>query len=214
MAQSTLTFRRAISTTVSLALATTGMTVAAVPAAAKDKAERHRGYGYGSGYGYYGPRSSRYGRYPYRYRHRDRVDAGDVIAGVLVLGTIAAIASSASKAKKDDRDRRTERRSDDRRWDDRRAEDRRDDGRYDDRAGVVRADGTGDAMARAVDACGWAAESDAGRDARVDAINGVRRDGPAWIVTGDVRTTGTERSVVRPFTCTFDDGRVRNVVFG
>ena len=31
------------------------------------------------------------------HRHRDRVDAGDIIAGVLILGGIAAIASAASR---------------------------------------------------------------------------------------------------------------------
>ena len=38
-----------------------------------------------------------YGRYydPYRYRHRrNRVDAGDVITGVLILGGIAAVANA------------------------------------------------------------------------------------------------------------------------
>ena len=37
------------------------------------------------------------------YRHRDRVDAGDVIAGVLILGGIAAIASAAGKQREDRR---------------------------------------------------------------------------------------------------------------
>lgn len=51
------------------------------------------GFGFGSGFG----RSRRYRG----YRHRDRVSAGDVIAGIAVLGTIAAIASSASKRKRE-----------------------------------------------------------------------------------------------------------------
>lgn len=34
-----------------------------------------------------------------RYHHHDRIDAGDVLAGVLILGGIAAIASAASKSK-------------------------------------------------------------------------------------------------------------------
>lgn len=42
-----------------------------------------------------------------RYRHRNRVDAGDVIAGVLVIGAIAAIAGSASNSSRE-RDRRRE----------------------------------------------------------------------------------------------------------
>ena len=32
------------------------------------------------------------------HHHRDRVDAGDVIAGILIIGGIAAIASAASKS--------------------------------------------------------------------------------------------------------------------
>lgn len=38
-----------------------------------------------------------------RWHRRDRVDAGDVIGGILVIGTIAAIASAASKASQRDR---------------------------------------------------------------------------------------------------------------
>lgn len=39
----------------------------------------------------------------YRRHHRDRVDAGDVIAGALIIGGIFAIASAASKNDRDDR---------------------------------------------------------------------------------------------------------------
>lgn len=49
---------------------------------------------------------------PHHQRHRDKVDAGDVIAGALILGGIAAIASSANKRAKE---RARERYEDD--WD-------------------------------------------------------------------------------------------------
>jgi hypothetical protein len=32
------------------------------------------------------------------WRHRDRVDTGDVLAGILIIGGIAAVASAASKS--------------------------------------------------------------------------------------------------------------------
>ena len=43
-----------------------------------------------------------------RWRHhRNRIDAGDVLAGVLIIGGIAAIADAASRPKRDDRYRET-----------------------------------------------------------------------------------------------------------
>lgn len=42
-------------------------------------------------------------RYRYNRRNRDRVDAGDVIAGALIIGGIFAIASAASKNDRTDR---------------------------------------------------------------------------------------------------------------
>ena len=38
-------------------------------------------------------------------RHNDRVDAGDIFTGILIIGGIAAIASAASKSAKDKRER-------------------------------------------------------------------------------------------------------------
>ena len=46
------------------------------------------------------------------HHHRDRVDAGDVLAGILIIGGIAAIASAASSKKRDRRDRRDDNRPD------------------------------------------------------------------------------------------------------
>lgn len=53
-----------------------------------ETANRYRGYG--------------------RHRHRDRIDGGDILAGVLILGGIAAIAGAASKS--NDRSDRYDRR--------------------------------------------------------------------------------------------------------
>ncbi|HEY9090945.1 hypothetical protein [Parasphingorhabdus sp.] len=115
-----------------------------------DKAEGWRSYrGYRNYRGYRG-----YGR-GYR-RHRDRIDAGDIIAGALIIGGIAAIASAASKnARSNDSDYRNDRRYDDRRYDDRSYNDRR----YDDR--------DLSAMDMAVNVCSDAAERQAGDNARV-----------------------------------------------
>ncbi|MGB7407446.1 MAG: hypothetical protein WA908_02990 [Pontixanthobacter sp.] len=95
------------------------------------------------------------GRY---YRHRNRgVDAGDVIAGVLILGGIAAVVDAASKG---DRDR-----------DYRNAPDYRDRrGRYDNQSGLD----------RAIDICRSAVD----RDARVENIDSVNRTRTGWSVTG------------------------------
>ena len=103
-----------------------------------------------------------------RYR-RNRVDAGDVIAGVLVIGAIAAIASSASSSK---RDRRTR----DDRYDNRdvqqRSQPRRGDARFNGESGI---DG-------AVSQCVSAIE----RDVRVDSVDTVNRSADGWRVTGSI----------------------------
>ncbi|MEL7686509.1 hypothetical protein AAG592_03300 [Citromicrobium bathyomarinum] len=44
-----------------------------------------------------GDEASQYRRYRYHRRHRDRIDAGDIIAGAVIIGGIFAIASAASK---------------------------------------------------------------------------------------------------------------------
>lgn len=49
------------------------------------------------------PVSARGGHHWHRW-HRDRVDSGDVLAGVLILGGIAAIASAANKQDRQDRE--------------------------------------------------------------------------------------------------------------
>ena len=49
-------------------------------------------------------RDHRWGRH-----HRDRVDAGDVLTGILIIGGLAAIASAASKSDRDRREREANR---------------------------------------------------------------------------------------------------------
>ena len=106
--------------------------------------------------------SSYYGRYydPYRYRHRrSRVDAGDVITGVLILGGIAAVANAVKNSNRDERYRHRD-------WRDRRDAPYRD------------GDTTG--LDRAASLCVAAIE----RDARVEAVDGIDRSAAGWTVVG------------------------------
>jgi hypothetical protein len=116
-------------------------------------------------------------------RHR-RVDAGDVVAGVLILGGIAAIADAANNRRRNrdvvivDRDQRYDRR------DDRRRYDRREDGTR--------------GLDRAVDQC----VGEIQRDVRVDTVDGVDRTAQGWVVTGTLFNGSG-------FTCSIDNnGRI------
>jgi hypothetical protein len=124
-----------------------------------------------------------------RWRHHDRVDAGDVIAGVLVLGTIAAVASAASSAKRD-RDYRYPRTypSPDRPYDYR---SRSTDWRSGDSRGID----------RAVDTCAREVE----RNSAIGTVDNVQRTGTGWRVSGRLRSGA-------PFDCSIgNDGRVEGV---
>ena len=97
-----------------------------------------------------------------RYRGRDGIDAGDVIAGALVIGGIAAIASAGSQQDWNHG-----------RYDDRRHDDRR---HYNDDYGYFR---NGYGSRSAVDQCVRAAEREASRYGRaritdVTSINRIR----------------------------------------
>lgn len=151
-------------------------------------AEGRRGYR-----GYRGYRGNR-GRRGHR-RHRGRVSGGDVVAGILILGGIAAIASAASSNKR-------ERRSEDRDYRDR---DYRSDRRNNERQSQV---GT-TAMQRAISVCTNAAEQQAGRDARISEITAVARDGNGWRVEGEM--TGATQS---NFLCGATNDRVDFVQLG
>ncbi|MFM6933334.1 MAG: hypothetical protein ACKOUT_13960 [Novosphingobium sp.] len=126
-------------------------------------------------------------------RHNDGIDGGDVLAGVLVLGTIAAIASAASKSSKDKREREEDaRRSGDDSW------------RYgDDRRGDRPSDmGRGVSLDTAVDTC--VADVERGTN-RVDTVDNVNRQGDGWRVEG--RTQGGAS-----WNCSVDgSGRVKGV---
>lgn len=144
-----------------------------------------------------------------RHWHRDRgIDGGDVLAGVLIIGGIAAIAAAASKSARDKRER--EARYPDRRYpSDRDYRDYRDyrdrsggygEPRYDDRpygSGGWRGEGSMDA---AIETC--IGEVERGRD-RVDTVDAVNREGDGWRVEGRVEGG-------REFGCSVDrDGRMR-----
>jgi len=147
--------------------------------------------GWGGGWGGWG-----------RHYHRDRVDAGDVLTGILIIGGIAAIASAASKADKRDRDRR---RDDDRRYPDEQyrsdsnagyGQDNRPEWRGNDRASA------GSGIDDAVNAC---IDEVARGSARVDGVDTVNREGQGWRVQGRTIKGGD-------FVCSVDQsGRVSEI---
>ncbi len=134
---------------------------------ADETAERHR----------------RYKRYRH-YRHRrHRVDAGDIIAGVLILGGIAAVADAAKKSRDRNRDR---------------------DYRYEPNQRYPEQRSQSNELNAAADQCAYAAEERGGRDARVQRIDKVERDGNGWMVEGTIST----RSGSDSFKCGVTNGRI------
>lgn len=131
-----------------------------------------------------------------RYRRDRGIDAGDVLAGVLVIGGIAAIASAASKNKRDRDYRNRDYRYRDRDY-------RNQDSRYRDRRGDSRYDGAR-GLDNAVNMCVREIE----RDVRVDTVDEVNRSGEGWRVTGSLYNGDG-------FTCRIgSDGRIEDVNFG
>jgi hypothetical protein len=137
------------------------------------------------------------------HRHGDGIDGGDVVAGLLIFGGIAAIAAAASSKSNKDRQAHT----DDRYRDDR--DYREDDTRY-----VPPADERGESyrpgsnwrsdlsVDGAVDACVGAVEQGT---RSIDSVEAVNRDGDGWRVSGRLRG-GND------FSCSVDgQGRVRSV---
>jgi hypothetical protein len=114
-----------------------------------------------------------------RWRHRDRVDTGDVLTGIGILAGIAILADAASKSNKRDS--------------------RRDEPRYEDRQESSDY-GRDDDLGAAVSVCSNAAERSAGNGARVQEIRSVTRDGSGWRVEGDL-----ERNA---FTCATANGQI------
>ncbi len=124
-------------------------------------------------------------------RHRRGVSGGDVLAGVLILGGIAAVASAANS---NNRRERENRRYEDRR-DDRRYDDRRDDRRTNPRAS------NGSGIDNAVSQCLTEIE----RDVRVESVEGASRLAQGWVVSGTLFNGSG-------FTCQIgNDGRISNV---
>lgn len=147
------------------------LSMIATPAMARD-----RGWGgWGGGWG----------------RHHDRVDAGDVLAGILIIGGIAAIASAASSASKN------KRANPEYRDPPPPPQDSRDYGN-DSRPQWNEGSGINSAVNRCID------EVSRGKS-DVDSVDSVNREGDGWRVQGKVSGGGA-------FTCTVDgDGRIRNV---
>lgn len=157
------------------------LSLATTPALARDR-------GWGGGWGGY------HGRH-----HDDGISAGDVLAGVLIIGGIAAIASAASKSKKD-----------------REARERGDDEyRYPGQQSVPQAAGStgygrddrpewreGTGINSAVDRCLEEVERGS---TKVEGVDSVNREADGWRVAG---RTGSGQD----FACTVDsDGRIRSV---
>jgi hypothetical protein len=119
--------------------------------------------------------------------HRDRVDGGDVLAGALILGGIAAIASAASKKDRQDREAPPPPVPEDRRG-------------YTDRAGESDV-----GLDRAADMCAQAVDSER---SRVDYVDNVNRDRDGWSVSGALIGGA-------PFSCRIgNDGQVSGVNVG
>lgn len=131
-----------------------------------------------------------------RYRrHGGGIGTGDLIAGVLVIGGIAAIASAANSNRRD-RDNRDDRRPEYRSPDSRdRTYDYRGDREGDERYTV------GGGIDQAVEICVREVE----RDDEVDRVENVSRTAEGWRVEGDLRNG-------HGFTCEIDrNGRVQDV---
>ncbi len=131
-------------------------------------------------------------RHRYRRYRRNRVDAGDVLAGVLIIGGIAAIASAATKEKR----ARDDYRYRDRDYRYRNGEYRpyRGDSRYDAASGID----------NAVNMCVREIE----RDVRIDTVDSVDRTGEGWHIAGSLYNGDG-------FTCRIgNDGRIQAVDYG
>lgn len=162
---------------------------AAAPIAAAwdrdDTAHQYRGWGGGHGGGW--------GRH--RHYRGNGISTGDVLAGVLIIGGIAAIASAASK---NSRDRAEERSYPDYRDDSYPREDRQD---YRDRNDRGTSYSGSSGLDRAAEMC----VNEVERSEPVDDVSNVARNGDGWRVEGRLRNG-------KGFSCQIDNnGTVRNV---
>lgn len=169
-------------------LATAALAVAVVTAPVSPALARDRSYGNGS-WGNWGNWGG-YG-HGWRHRHHDDIDAGDVIAGVAVVGILAAVLASASKNRQVRQDRDPDRQ---------------------DSAGRQ---GNIDSENEAIDACARATETQAGERASVRDINQVDRNADGWDIEGTVeeRSGWRDSDDVRThrFTCSVRYGKVEQV---
>ncbi|MGB3470407.1 MAG: hypothetical protein WBA51_06275 [Erythrobacter sp.] len=132
------------------------------------------------------------------WRGRRGIRAGEVLAGVAIIGGIAAIASAANNNRRRDRDVVIVERD--------RNIDRRDDRRFDNRANpraTVRS-GSGSGIDNAVSQCLTEIE----RDVRVDSVDGASRVRQGWVVSGSLFNGSG-------FTCAIgNDGRISGIDYG
>jgi len=136
------------------------------------------------------------------YRYHDGIDGGDILAGVLILGGIAAIASAANKADKD-------RRESEYPYPDNTGRPERDyapdDNAPDSEPGAGRSYAGSGAVGDAVETC--AEEIERG-DRQIDSVESVVRDGDGWRVEGEVDGG-------RNFSCSVSDsGQIRSATVG
>ena len=127
----------------------------------------------------------------YRRYRRNRIDGGDILAGALIIGGIAAVASAASNNNRRNRDRVVvrERERDNRRYDERRTN---------------RSTSSGSGIDNAVSQC----LNEIEQDVRVDNVDGASRVAEGWVVTGTIFNGSS-------FTCQIDNnGRISNVDYG
>lgn len=167
-------------------IATVLASLAVASLAAPPAMANHRGWGGWGGWG---------------HRHRDRIDTGDVLAGILIIGGIAAVASAASNANKNkQRDRDRDYRYPERDY----PQARERSGGYADNDRGERQDwrGTNTGIDGAIDRC---MDEVARGSAKIEEVDSVNRDGDGWRVQGRMSGGGD-------FSCSIDgDGRIRNV---
>ncbi len=161
------------------------LSMAAAPAAAAELPAR-TSHAAAPGYSVWNADSVNVNRDRYRGRHhRDGINAGDVIGGLLVIGAIAAVASAVSKP--------SQPRSYPAPYPNR-SSGYRGDSRYNGSQGID----------RAADMCVREIE----RDVRVNGVDAVERSGDGWLVSGSLYNGDG-------FTCRVgQDGRIDDVKYG
>lgn len=164
------------------------LSMAAAPATAAPLPAAHSPLAAKNSFGMPADQSLNWGRR--HHRHDNGVSAGDIFAGVLILGGIAAIASAASKS-----DRSNDRYEEPYPYPDDRPEYR----------GSGDSESWGDGINNAVNAC--IDQVERGSD-RVASVDNAARTTDGWRVTGQLGSGGG-------FGCWIDnDGRIRNVDIG